>query len=58
MTANHEENMKIEEKLELLKSQMNYAKIPESRQHKFIEFEQTCGGTLGGYMLNTWIWGL
>ena len=50
--------MKIEEKLELLKSQMNYAKIPESRQHKFIEFEQTCGGTLGGYMLNTWIWGL
>jgi hypothetical protein len=50
--------MIVEKKIELLKSQMNSAQIPDSRQHKFIEFEQTCGGMIGGYMLNTWIWGL
>jgi hypothetical protein len=50
--------MTIEEKIELLKFQMNSEKIPESRQHNFIEFERNCGGILGGYMLNNWIWGL
>jgi hypothetical protein len=50
--------MSNEKKLKSLKKQMNLCGIPENRQGKFVEFEQSCGGKLGGYLLNTWIWGL
>lgn len=45
-------------KITNLRQKMTDAGIVSDRQAVFVEFEEQCGGRVGGYMLNLWMWGL